>query len=287
MKISIIIVTYNSIGLIKDCLESIFKYNDIGDELEVIIVDNHSSDQAQMFDLVRSSFPNNPIHLYDTGSNGGYGKGNNFGIARSKSDIIVIMNPDVRLIYPIFRTILKEFEDTSLGVIGVEFIDGSSPYYFKPENYSLWHLIFEKVYNKRRIYNEKMMYMSGSLMAFNKQAFVEAGSYDENIFMYYEEPDITNRIQKTGKKAKWLKGVHVLHLAHGRKFNKNLTDFRNSSLEYYCNKYGVNVVKLYRKSNIVLRMKILLSKCLRDSHRMELFSRTLSSQKERLESLKR
>ena len=41
-KISIVIVTYNSDNHISDCLESIFKYNDIGDALEIIIVDNMS-----------------------------------------------------------------------------------------------------------------------------------------------------------------------------------------------------------------------------------------------------
>jgi len=39
-KLSIVIVTYNSNKVIKECLESIEKHNDIGKSLEVIIVDN-------------------------------------------------------------------------------------------------------------------------------------------------------------------------------------------------------------------------------------------------------
>ena len=39
-RVSVIIVTYNSEKHIYDCLSSIYRYNDIGDLLEVIIVDN-------------------------------------------------------------------------------------------------------------------------------------------------------------------------------------------------------------------------------------------------------
>ena len=41
-RVSVIIVTYNSEKHIYDCLSSIYRYNDIGDLLEVIIVDNNS-----------------------------------------------------------------------------------------------------------------------------------------------------------------------------------------------------------------------------------------------------
>ena len=40
--VSVVIVTFNSENLIMDCLDSIFKYNDISDDLEVVLVDNCS-----------------------------------------------------------------------------------------------------------------------------------------------------------------------------------------------------------------------------------------------------
>jgi GT2 family glycosyltransferase len=56
--ISIIIVTYNSEEHIYNCLKSIFKYNDIKDALEVIVVDNCSLNSDKMF--------NNIIHFIFT-----------------------------------------------------------------------------------------------------------------------------------------------------------------------------------------------------------------------------
>lgn len=286
MKISIVIVTYNSINLIKDCLNSIFKYNDIGDNLEVIIADNAGDDQINMFNLVKSEFGNQKIKLYNTGENGGYGKGNNFGIARTDSDIVIIMNPDVRFISPIFKRIIEEFKDPELGMAGLEFIDGSSPYYFKPEHSTLLRSIFMHVYIKRRKYDPKRMYMSGSLMIFNRSTFIEAGKYDENIFMYYEEPDITNRILNIGKKVKWLKDVMVLHLAHGRKFNEKLANINSNSFEYYCKKYGINAYKHYCINKRILQLKIVISKLVRANQRTELFTKTLTCLNQRLKLLR-
>ena len=52
-KLSVIIVTYNSVRHIYDCLESVFQFNDLGNELEVIVVDNHSEQQEEMFGGLR------------------------------------------------------------------------------------------------------------------------------------------------------------------------------------------------------------------------------------------
>lgn len=277
MKLSIIIVTYNSLHLIEDCIDSILKYNDIGQDLEIIIVDNDSPDQKELFKLINDKYDNEVVKVYNSGENGGYGKGNNFGISKTNADIVVVMNPDVRFITPILKNIMKEFENPEIGLVGVEFIDGSNPYYFKPEHDSLFHSIFSHFYTKSRSYDPSKMYMSGSIMAFDRKSFMQAGQYDEKIFMYYEEADITNRIIKIGKKVKWLKGVMVQHLAHGRKFNKKLTDIAHDSLEYYCQKYNIDIKKQYRIQEKTLKLKILLSKILKDNSRNELFSKTLES----------
>lgn len=274
-KISIIIVTYNSTKLIRDCLSSIFNNNDIGDELDVIIVDNDSEDQKELFELIGNDYNGVNIRCYSTGENAGYGKGNNFGIAKTDADIIVVMNPDVRFVSPVFKRIIDEFKAPKLGMAGVDFIDGSSPYYFKPEYNTLFKSLFIHQYIKRKKYNPQTMYMSGSLLVFDRNTFIKAGMYDENIFMYYEEPDITNRIVKEGKEVKWLKDISVLHLAHGRKYNEKLTEIRFKSFEYYCRKYGLSALVGYKREKTILTIKKYVSIMLRDRERFDVFSKTL------------
>lgn len=276
-KVSIIIVTYNSLKLINDCLRSIFDYNDIGDLLHVNIVDNASLDQKELFRFIKEHFGNRSINIYDAGENGGYGKGNNYGIRNTDADIVIVMNPDVRFVAPVFKEILNEFEDSNLGMAGVNFIDGSLPYYFKPEYASFVRNFFIRSYVRRCKYDAKRMYMSGSLLIFDRQAFIDAGMYDENIFMYYEEPDITNRIQNMGREVKWLKNIMVRHLAHGRKYNQNLIDIGYNSYEYYCNKYNIDAKKGYKTTMKMLQLKILASRVVGDKDHLDLFRKTLSS----------
>ena len=54
-KFSVIIVTYNNIEITKNCLDSIIRYNDIGEDLEVIVSDN-SSDYL-VYDYVKHNYP--------------------------------------------------------------------------------------------------------------------------------------------------------------------------------------------------------------------------------------
>lgn len=282
MKITIVIVTYNSYSLIYDCLNSIFVHNDIGDDLDVIVVDNASREQSETFALIDREFGDKNIAMYDSGDNGGYGRGNNLGISKTLSELVIVMNPDVRLINPIFERIKSEFSNSNLGLAGVSFVDGSMPYYFKPEYSNVFRSLFIKLYSRRNKYDSIKMYMSGSFLIFDREAFIKAGMFDEKIFMYYEEPDITNRILATGKDVKWLKDLNLLHLAHGRKFNSHLNSIQMQSFEYYCKKYHISVVKSYKTLSFLLKIKILGALLLRDLYKKDIFKSRLSACQERL-----
>ncbi len=284
-KVAIIIVTYNSKNLIYDCLNSIFENNDIDDRLEVIVADNASADQSETFDLINKEFGGKNVRCFDTGENAGYGKGNNFGISHTDADILIVMNPDVRFVHPVFNIIINEFSNPNLGMAGVEFIDGSNPYFFKPEAYTLYRCLFIHRYIKKRRYDVNKMYMSGSLLIFDREAFIEAGRFDENIFMYFEEADITNRMLSIGKDIKWLKGIFVQHLAHGRKFNQRLIDVGYDALEYYCDKYGINAKRIYIINKWIFRIKIILATIVRDNGRLDIFEKTLASLNKHLKLL--
>lgn len=255
-RISLVIVTYNSSKHIFDCLDSVLKYNDIGDELEIIIVDNASTEQASMFKKIKEKYDNRVV-LVDSGKNGGYGFGNNVGIKKSISPIVIVMNPDVRLVQPIFKKILVKMSNESIGVLGVSFIDGSLPFYMKPEKVHFFNQLIHPLVVKLKLYNEKRMYMSGSFLTFNKDAFVRAGCFDEKIFMYTEEPDITNRLQKSGFHAEWCPEIQVRHLAHGRDFNQTTEEMVTQSLLYYFKKYNADL-----KQNLIVKIELLrLKRC--------------------------
>lgn len=276
-KISIILVTYNSLRHISDCLNSIFKNNDIGDKLDVIIVDNNSDDQRELNDLIKNKFSSTNVSVLETGDNCGYGKGNNYGIERTDSDIVIVMNPDVRLVCPIFKDVIEALNKPGVGMIGVDFVDGSPAYYFKKEYRSVFKMVFMRLYLWRRKYNAEKMFMSGSFFGFNKEAFNKAGMFDEQIFMYSEEADITNRMLKAGYKVEWHPEIKVLHLAHGRDYNENLHRIRLQSGRYYDKKYNLDSEKNFEVDKKALQIDIVISKLLGKKKRAEGMKKALNT----------
>lgn len=257
--LSIIIVTYNSSKLIFDCIDSIFKFNDIGDNLEIIVVDNCSADVLDVFSKIKSRYDNKVILIKNT-VNGGYGHGNNRGIEIAKSSRVVVMNPDVRLVNPIFKEIINKMNSNkNNGLMGVKFIDGSNALYYKPEHVNLFRLIFSKQFLKLGLYNIKHVYFSGSFLIFDKSSFEEAGLFDENFFMYYEEADVSNRLLAIGKEVVLAEDIAVLHLAHGRKVNHNLLRIESESRRYYREKYPFNIDKYYSMLLLIYRVKYIVA----------------------------
>ncbi len=276
--ISVIIVTYNSSHYIYDCIDALNKYNDIGDGLEIIIVDNNSQEQVSMFEGIKSKYGDDII-LINSGKNGGYGYGNNIGINKASSDIVIVMNPDIRLICPVFNKILEHFREDKNAILGVSFVDGSSPFYFKREYATVKNYLLFKRFIKRGKYDSKRMFMSGSFLAFKKDVFLQAGSFDENIFMYSEEADITNRILLTGKEAVWCPEIQVLHLPHSHKYNEFLDNVRLQSGLYYEKKYGIDSHRVYLTSLRILRIKKLLAAITLNKNKYQMFNKQMNGLK--------
>ncbi|MCF8043815.1 MAG: glycosyltransferase family 2 protein [Desulfarculaceae bacterium] len=83
MNLSIIIVTYNSAGVIRDCLESLGPW-----AKHALVVDNASSDQTT--ELVRAR----GVRLLDMPGNLGFARAVNQGVRASKGQAVCLLNPD-------------------------------------------------------------------------------------------------------------------------------------------------------------------------------------------------
>lgn len=222
-RLSVIIVTYNSERDIYDCLESIRQHSDIApEELEIIIVDNNSQQADAMFTGIRNRYGDDVILLKNT-RNGGYGQGNNVGIRKASAPIILIMNPDVRLMEPIFKTVLTAFDkDERLGMYGMKQMltpTESSTNSISCTNMMNGYLatILTAFANRSDRYIARIMYFSGSCFFIRKQMFEEIGLFDEDIFMYGEEDDIHHRmLQRCGCHMTYNPCLHYIHLTKER-----------------------------------------------------------------------
>ena len=89
--LSVVIVSYNTCALLRNCLRSL--QESTGLALEIIVVDNASSDGSAA--MVRAEFPQ--VILLAQPLNTWYCGGNNIGIARAKAEYVLLLNPDTEV----------------------------------------------------------------------------------------------------------------------------------------------------------------------------------------------
>ena len=247
MKISVIIVAYKSANILKRCLDSIAKYNDLGDELEVIVVDNSPEGFRVQSEIEKSNYKN---FKYIAADNKGFGTGNNIGAKVAGGEILAFLNPDIILIEPIFKGIYQEFlQNSKVEMLGVKLLYedmkiGFSFYY--DYKYSILKKQMQKIRNKIGKFDSKNMYIAGADMFVRKNTFFDVGMFDENIFMYYEEPDLTRRIRNYNNEAKieFCNKYKMIHLEKkSTPQSLNVLDYEFDSAIYYGKKYGLDYKK--------------------------------------------
>ncbi len=262
IRLSVIIVTYNCFDLLKKCLESVYRYNDIGEELEIIVVDN--GDDGSYERIKETAGFENVIAIRH--ENTGYGAGNNAGAEISNGEVLLFRNPDTELIEPVFRFSLDKFDnDSKLGCFGVQLVDKNMQN--APSGGFRLHMGFlkvqsYKVLNRFGIFLPKSMFTSGADLFVKRDAFYESGAFDENIFMYCEEADLCNRLNSIGKNIAYFPEKRIIHnegstssAAFPQKYAAVLR-----SRKYYCRKYGVDFKREVNKEFRYCLMKSLLLK---------------------------
>ncbi len=252
--LSIIIVTYKSDSYIDNCLNSINQYNDLGDALEIIIVDNSPKEDAdRIFTHIRKTYSSD-ITLIHNSKNGGYGQGNNLGIAKAKGKYICVMNPDIELIMPIFSEMVNELESNpKLAMVGGNQKGRRDLSFYIRQEYEVPLIMpyLTVLINKRKLYWERFMFLSGALLFINKKHFEDIGLFDENLFLYSEESDVTLRFLRKNYHTKFRKDLVYKHLIDERKeLSNNTFEELLKSNYYYFKKYNFNINRFINKKII-------------------------------------
>ena len=268
-KISIIIVTYNSQLYIKKCLDSIFENNDVGESLEVIVVDNSTEEIAsQLLEIIQEYYPNR-VKFIKNDRNGGYGQGNNLGIQHASGKYIAIMNPDITMTESLFNYTIEHLERNSeTGIIGYKQRGGLDlSFYFRQEFYlPILTTLLTKVCNKMGWFNQKYMFVSGAFFFTTKKYFEEIGNFDESIFLYCEESDVTNRFLKSGFSIQYDGSKSYIHEIDGReKMSPAGFKYLVDSVLYYLDKFSYCKERYISKMIIDLKFKKLVYCVLCDS----------------------
>lgn len=260
--LSTVIVTYNCYEYLEKCIKSIYKYNDIGSQLEIIVVDNGTDESYQK---IKGKY-NDVISFKN--DNRGFGDGNNKGALVASGKYILFLNPDTEFVMPVFKFAINVFENNpNIGCFGVRLIDTygkHGPSYNIRFRFGLMDELFSKICIKLGIFLPEKMYTSGADLFFDRDSFFEVGMFDSNIFMYFEETDVCERLNSIGKKVAFYPELKIIH-HEGKTQNCNVSEVylkTEKSKKYVCNKFGIDYFKLSKKESRYCSFKMLIFKLL-------------------------
>ncbi len=224
-KIVAVILNYNSCEDTEKCVRYIKEQN--YDNLDIVIVDNASTDKNEIEALRRISQKQN-IKLIVNSKNKGFSAGNNIGLRYADSiggDWAMIINPDVELrdrdyIMKVFEQIVKWPEAVVVGT-NIVLPNGNAQNPMNEKTLSeeiLW--LMPKIRKtlgirpKRIIDNSVTRYcnqLTGCCFFMDMEFVKKIGYLDESVFLYCEERILASQVSALGYKELFISDVTANH----------------------------------------------------------------------------
>lgn len=209
--LSVIIVSYENMEVLSDCLNSIARFNDIGDEAEVIVVE-----QSRSEGIYQRLISDYPWVKTIRNKNRGFGAGNNAGAGVANGKLLLFLNPDTILIEPVFRYAVDIYKNNPmLGMFGFRLLDsigGKNKSFHFRKPYGIARSIIWRMCDAFDIYLPQSMYIAGADMFVPAAAFQAAGGFNESMFMYFEETYLCVRLNSIGYRTRYFPQKHIIHL---------------------------------------------------------------------------
>ena len=226
--LSIIIVNYNTKGLLADCLASVFAAAAPKNGLEVIVVDNASSDGSQA--MVAGQFKQ--VKLVRNKANLGFARANNEGYKVARGKYLLFLNSDtVVKRYSLVKPLKFLKNHPKVGAVTIKLIlgDGTldidnqrgfpTPWASFCHFFGLSSLFpHSTIFNPYHLGLKKLNRIhaipvaAGSFLLLPAKLFDQIGRWDESYFFYGEDIDLCYRINEAGYKIIYYPKVSILHL---------------------------------------------------------------------------
>ncbi|MGV2977608.1 glycosyltransferase family 2 protein [Roseibium alexandrii] len=198
-----LIVTFNS----ADVLE----YSRIpADELVTLAVDNASSDdtpaEAQALGY----------EVLNLDQNVGYANAIMAGLDRINTEFVLIANPDVQISTKAIQVLLDAADrqtDCSLFI----------PRIFKPDGSEFFR--YETRFDprvKNRVppsTDQNVDTLSGAVLLVRRKPFIQHGGFDTNIFLYFEDDELSLRFRKLNQPMRFVADASAKHIGDGSSGN--------------------------------------------------------------------
>ncbi|MGC8927312.1 MAG: glycosyltransferase family 2 protein [Myxococcota bacterium] len=211
MKVSILIVTFNSESVITECLDSLIRI-DYGD-FEILIYDNASLDNTcRIIERYKDK-----VRLIKGGFNRGFGYALNRLAENANGEIIASLNPDTVVDRYWIKNAIGHFSRSDVGMVSSRILFKDNPDIID----STGHLIYPDGLNRGRGHQknlteeflkvDEVAFPSGSAGFYRRDIYIELGGIDESLFLFGDDTDIGIKFQLAGYKCIYEPASVVFH----------------------------------------------------------------------------
>jgi GT2 family glycosyltransferase len=286
IDVSIVVVNYNTLGLLRDCLNSVMQAE--GRACQIIVVDNASADGSA--DMVEKEFPE--VFLVRNSQNVGFAKANNQGITFAKGKYILLLNSDTIVRSGAIR-IMSEFldSDSSVGGVSCKLLNEDGTIQASVGNRPGPMLLLFRLLGVSRLISDdrtrqwlarsfgfllgrtvrsyltpyavdhspvEVESISAACLMLRKEVVEQVGVLDERFFMYLEDMDYCIRLRQAGWKLYYLPHCEILHLAGassgGRMRNYSVHSYR--ALFYFYRKHFSYSVEVAARTMVATTLSL-------------------------------
>jgi len=270
VDLSIIVVSYNTKKITEDFIESVNRsLTKTKIKYEIILIDNDSHDGSS--EALQKIALNKANHLsfFQTGSNLGFGRGNNFGVKKASGEYILLLNTDMivlnRAIEKLYDFYVKN--EKKVHFLGSKLLNrdltpqSSACRFFTLPVVFATLLLKGDYWGLTRSSPEKFTqvdWISGACIMTTKKYYQRLGGFDKNIFMYMEEVDLLYRAKKLGLNTFFYPDSQIIHLGSASSNGKTfpILQVYKGFLFFYKKHYTVFHIFVLR---LILKFKALIA----------------------------
>jgi GT2 family glycosyltransferase len=242
LDISIIVVSFNTRGLVLDCLTSVYEtVKNIS--FEVWLVDNNSTDGT--VEAVRKAYPD--VAIIENKENRGFAAANNQALRQMNGRYALLLNSDTVLTSEAIRKLYEFMEFAhEAGMACGQLLnqDGSkqnsiasfpSLLTLLANETALRILMPHRFPSKRRDYDSPIEVDSGigACLMVRKEAIDDVGLFDERYFFFFEETDWAYRMRRNKWAVFFVPHARIYH-AQGKAVGSGV----NSRIMFYRSRYA-------------------------------------------------
>jgi GT2 family glycosyltransferase len=279
MNLSIIIVNWNALDYLKECVASIFEHTS-GITIELIVVDNASTKGD--VSTLNEAFPG--IRIILSKENLGFSRANNLGFRHSSGEYVLLLNPDTKLVNPAINLMLDRMESLpDAGIVGCRQVNPDLT--VQTTSIQKFPTILNQVLNIEYLRlrwpgcplwdisalfdassgPQQVDVIPGACMMLRRQVYEQAGMLSEDYFMYAEDIDLNAKVARMGLKSYYVPDAVIIHYG-GRSSDQQrhsqwatMMKYRAMG-QYYVKHYGRFYAGVYRAAvgaSAVARLMIL------------------------------